>query len=69
MGYNRTWPKYLTHGYHQYCEFQGKYLETEALLKKLFNLRLILFKPHTSQLVLAVLAWYQYVEGFSYQGL
>ena len=66
MGYNKTWPVSLRYGDHKYCGLQLKHLETEALIRKISHLRLLLFKPHTSQLVLAMLAWYQHVSGISF---
>ena len=66
MGYNKTWPVSLRYGDHKYCGLQLKHLETEALVRKISHLRLLIFKPHLSQLVLAMLAWYQYVSGISF---
>ena len=66
MGYNKTWPVSLRYGDHKYCGLQLKNLEIEALIRKLSHLRILLFKPHTSQLFLVMLAWYQYVSGISY---
>ena len=66
MGYNKTWHLSLRYGDHKYCGLQLKHLETEALIRKISDLRILLFKPHTSQLVLAMLAWYQHVSGISY---
>ena len=34
--------------------------------QEISHLRILLFKPHTSQPVLAILAWYQHVAGLSY---
>ena len=65
MGYNKTWHLSLRYGDHKYCGLQLKHLETEALIRKISHLRILLFKPHTSQLVLAMLAWYQHVSGIS----
>jgi len=58
MGCNKTWPISLRYGDHKYCDLQLKHLETEALIRKIYHLRILLCKPHTSQLVLAMLAWY-----------
>ena len=58
MIFNKIWPINLRYGDHKYCGLQLKYLETEALIKKISNLHILLFKPHTSQLVLAMLVWY-----------
>ena len=66
MGYNKTWPVSLRFGDHKYCGLQLKHLETEAMIRKISHLRILLFKPHTSRLVLAMLAWYQNVSGISY---
>ena len=65
MGYN-TCPVSLKHGDHKYCGLQLKHLEIEALIRKISHLRLLLFKTHTSQLVLAILAWYQHVSVISF---
>ena len=36
------------------------------MIRKISHIRILLFKPHTSQLVLETLAWYQHVSGISY---
>ena len=69
MGYNKTWPISLRYGDHKYCGLQLNHLEIEALIRNISHLRILLFKPHTSQLVLTMLAWYQNVSGISYQVL
>ena len=66
MDYNKTWPVSLRYGDHKYYGLQLKHLETEALIRKISHLRLLLFKPYTSQLVLVMLAWYQNVSGISF---
>ena len=66
MGYNKTWPVSLRYGDHKDCGLQIKHLEIEAMFRKISHLRILLFNPHISQLVLAMLAWYQHVTGFSY---
>ena len=66
MGYNKTWPVSLRFDDHKYWGLQLKHLETEAMIRKISHFRILLFKPHTSQLVLAMLARYQYVSGISY---
>ena len=66
MGYNKPWPVSLRFGDHKYWGLQLKHLETEAMIRKISHFRILLFKPHTSQLVLAMLARYQYVSGISY---
>ena len=68
-GYNKTLPNSLRYVDHKYCRLQLKHLKTKALIRKIPHLRILLFKPHTSQLVLAMLAWYQYVSGLSYSVL
>ena len=65
-GYNKKWPISLRFGDHKYCGLQLKHLETEAIIRNISHLRIILFKPHTSQLVLAMLVWYQHVSRISY---
>ena len=62
LTFNKTWPNILRYGNHQYCGIQLKYLESEALIRKISHLRILHFKPHTSQLVLVILAWYQHVS-------
>ena len=37
IGYNRTWPKDLRYGCHQYCRLQLKHLKIEALVKKMLT--------------------------------
>ena len=69
MGYNRTWPVSLRFGDQKYCGLQLKRLETEAMIRKIFHLHILLFKSQTSQLVLVMLAWYQHVSGISYSVL
>ena len=66
MGYNKTWLVSLRYGDDKYCGLQLKHLEIEALIRKISHLRILLFKPHFSKLVLAMLAWYQYVAGISF---
>ena len=69
MVYNKTWIISLRYGDHKYCGLQLKHLETEALIWKISHFRILLFKPHTSQLVLTMLDWYQHVSGILYQVL
>ena len=66
MGYNKTWSVSLRFDDHKYCGLQLKYLETETMIRKISHLRILLFKPHTSQLVSVMLAWYQHVSGISF---
>ena len=66
MRFNKNWYISLRYGDHKYCGIQLKYLEIEALIIKISHLRILLYKPHISQLVLAILAWYQRVSGISY---
>ena len=66
MGCNKTWPISLRYGDHKYCDLQLKNLETEAMIRKISHLHILLFKPHTSQLVLTMLAWYYHVSRISY---
>ena len=65
MGYNKTWSISLRYGDHKYCGLQFKHLETEALIRKISHLRILLFKSHTSQLVLVMLDWYQHISEIS----
>ena len=67
MDYNKTRHISLRYGDQKYCGLQLKHLETEAPIRKISHLRILIFKSHTSQLVLAILAWYQYVCGISYR--
>ena len=69
MDFNRTWYSNLRYGDSQYCGLQLKHLEIEALTRKISHLRIILFKPHIAQLVLAMFAWYQHVAGIAYSAL
>ena len=69
MDYNKTWPISFRYGDQKYCGLQLNHLEIEALIRKISHLHILLFKPFTSQLVLAMLAWYQHVSGLSYQVL
>ena len=66
MDYKRALLKYLRYRYYQYRELQIKHLEIEALIKKISNLRLLLFNPQTSQILLTILAWYQHFTNFSH---
>ena len=66
IGYNKTWPVSLRYGDHKYCGRQLKYLEIEARIRKISHLRILLFKPHTSQLASAMLVWYQHVSEIAY---
>ena len=58
MSYNKTWPVSLRFGDHKYCGLHLKHLETKAMIRKISHLRILLFKSHTSQLILAMLTWY-----------
>ena len=69
MGYNKTWPVSLRYGDNKYSCLQLNHLKREALIRKIIHLRLLLFKPDTSQLVLAMLAWYQHVSGICFSDL
>ena len=66
MGFNKSWPISLRYGDYKYCGLQLKHLLTEALIRTIYHLHILLFKPNTSQLVLAMLAWYQHVLVISY---
>ena len=66
MGYNKMWQVSLRYGNHKYCGFQLKHLKTEALIRKISHLCILLFKPHTTQLVLVMLVWYQHVSRISF---
>ena len=66
MGYNKTWSISLRYGDHKYYGLHLKHLETQALIRNISHIRILVFKPHTSQLVLEILAWYQHVAGISY---
>ena len=61
------WPIEFRFGDNPYCGLQLKHLEIELLVKKIYSLRQLLFKPDTSQFVLNILAWYQHVSGFSFR--
>ena len=52
INYNHTWPIEFRFGDNPYCGLQLKHLEIELLIKKIYSVRQLLFKPDTSQFFL-----------------